>query len=272
MDKVVPIIYKLNSTNALKSNVATEVTYRVKGPRIFVRKLLDRKDEIIIDVSKHQRLRRNEYRVNLNRHKIKLPLGLELLSFSPRIVPVSLDKKVKKSFPVKLNIDPRLNSLNPKKTFSFSPARIEVQGARSLLKDIKQIDTVLIDSIDSTQNSSKEVLLDPISKNITFLKKSILLSYKKETAKTEFTLSKIPIIFQSSRLIRSRSTSTVSIKIAGSKDIIEGINKESIQVFANIPNTGKSSMAVDLLTELPPGIELLEIFPNKVSIKLETDK
>jgi YbbR domain-containing protein len=264
LDKVVPVTYKVESGKAIKTSVPSDIIFRVKGPRLFVKKLLERKDSILLDT------RKSQFSFNIDKYKIKLPLGLELLDYSPRNIKLKVEREVSKVVPIKLHLDSKLSEKFDSKSLSYSPKKVEITGAKSLISAIKKVDTVVIEEINTANLNPVEIQLEGLGTNIKMKNSSVLLNYAEPLNKTEFTISEIPIIFQSSRLVKTRSAALVSIKIAGDKKLVQEISKESIQVFANIPNSGKSKIVIDLITELPPGIELIELYPKKVSLELES--
>jgi YbbR domain-containing protein len=269
LDKIVPITYKVKSNKAIRTNVPTEVIFRVKGPRLFVRKLLERKDRINLDTREMNAGRNSQYSINIDKHKIKLPLGIELLDYSPRNIKFKTEKKISKTVPISLNLESRLREKFNLSTLNYSPRKVQITGAKSVIRSLSKVETVLIEDIDTKNINPVEYQLEKSGSNVIMDKSSILLNYTAPVNKTEFTISKIPIIFQSTRLIKSRSATFVNIKISGDQKLKNNISKESIQVFANVPNSGKSNVVIDLILELPLGMELIELYPKKVSIKLE---
>ena len=251
------------------SSLPSNVTFRVKGPRIFVRKLLNRDDLITVDVAKQNRIK-NFYNISLDNLKIKLPLGIELLDYSPRFLKFKVERKLRKKVKVTLQVDEKTLANHNINNFELSPEYIYISGPKSFVKKITTIDTNQLESYDFEKSKSVEISVDPPSSIIEIENKKVFISYKKPISKSEFTFLKIPIIFQSSRLIKSRSSKFVRIKLFGDESVLKTINKDTLRVYANIPAKSKKNILVDLVADLPGDLEIKEIYPKKVNVELES--
>ena len=269
MDKIVPVHYKLPKGMALKEASSEAVVYRVKGPRLFVRKLIDKNDVITVDVKKLKSNRKKSYSVSTDKYKIKLPLSLELLNTAPRNLKFKLEKEKTKSVPIQLNLEDLQLTKDQLMHFEIKPNTVEVKGAKSLLRGLKKVSTSVLENFNASKSSTHKVQLVSPNPNVKISPSSVMVQYAKKSEQGEFTFIDIPIIFQSSRLIKTRSVKSVRVKLSGDKKIIEDLNRKSIQVFANVPDSKGKKKVIDLVSELPEGIKLLEIFPEKVRVELE---
>jgi hypothetical protein len=86
---------------AIKNELNREIIYRYRGPGLFVRKFLEKQIDINIKSKMYYKRKRYKYNINLDQFKVKLPLGVELLSVEPRSLQFELEKSLEKFVSVK---------------------------------------------------------------------------------------------------------------------------------------------------------------------------
>jgi YbbR domain-containing protein len=267
--KIVPINIELPKGISVRNEMTKEVSFRLKGPGLFVRKFLEK--ELSIDVKKNRYYKKgkSKYNIRLDQFKFKLPLGVELMSMEPRILDLKLEKtreKMVEVIPVfSQNI---LDVYNIKKIKTF-PSKIKISGAKSIIKRIKSIETKMIEDIKSKDGESFLVEVPNPDSRIVMNEAAVEISYTLQSKNIEFTYTEVPIIFQSVKLIKNVSPKSVSVKVYGEESKIKKLNMDSIQIIGYVPKDAAKKVEIELTTELPSGIKVLEITPKKVTVDLE---
>ena len=97
VDKAINLIIETPKHLALKNEVPTEVIFRLKGPRVFVRKFTDSKQVIKIRSRDYYTKGRGNYKIKLSRYYPKAPLGVEVISKNVRSINLRLEKKIRRN-------------------------------------------------------------------------------------------------------------------------------------------------------------------------------
>lgn len=269
IQKFIPINIVLPKGYSLVSAGKTEMSIKVSGPRVFVRKFLQKQTEYRVERRDYYKKGQSKYRVILNQLKLSLPLGVKLKDFSPKEISFKIGKTRTKTVPVKVNLDPKLSKNFEVKSLSVDPEKIKITGASQSLRGVKFIPTKLVSESMLLNEESVEIDLEQSNKYLDLEQSYAVLSYKISSKVTEFTFAQIPIIFQSEKLIKSAFPKTVQVKVRGNKNILNSDLRGKIQILAKIPKSSENKMKIKLLVDLPENIELVEITPAQVDIITE---
>lgn len=254
---------------AIKNEINRELVYHLKGPRLLVRKFLEKERKIHISKKAYFKKRKYKYLINLDQFKLKLPPGLELTSLGARELVIELEALSEKFIVIKPSFSENILDNYKIEQLKIFPKKMKVMGPRSIVKSIKFLETQLIDELKLNKDNNFFVdVLSPDSRVRTH-GKSINISYTLKSKKVDFVYSEIPIIFQSSSLIKSAFPKVVRVKVNGEESLINDLDKGTIQVIAYVPKGKHGKVEIELITELPQGIKLLEIIPKKVNLDLE---
>jgi YbbR domain-containing protein len=256
---------------SIKNHIPKEIIYRIKGPGIFARKFNDDQKTLVISVKDYYKKNKRKFTINLEKLKMKLPFGLELLQVEPRQIKLELEKSYSKSVVIKPDFSPGILERYRIQKLLLNPKKVKIVGPRSLVKQINFIKTKELDGLNVGVN--KEISLglvssdDRVQLSQSEVTASMVLISKTKTRKFQ----NIPIIFQSTALIKYASQKNISIEVEGNDSLIDKLRPESIQVVASIPKIekGKGEFTIELITELPQGIKTLEMSPKTIKVKVE---
>lgn len=270
MDKQVNIILTFPDKYALVDRPLEFFQMTLKGPRVLVRKFVEEISNLNLEINPKSKRGKYTKVFKLNQYMSKLPLGIELLSFSPKKITIQLEKKIEKSLPVKIDIgDISTSPWFNKDKLVVTPKFILVSGAKSKMKGIKSLLTKKINRNELISGEPIKVLFDLPEASLSLQQNFAVVSYSSVGTLSEFTFSKIPIIFQSAKIIKSVYPRTVKLKLKGDKTQLANFNTELIQVIAPIQKSTKGNAKVELFVELPEGIELIQIEPKFVDVIME---
>ena len=268
-EKSAQIKIQLPKGLAIKNEMVNEVTFRFKGPALFLREFINKDLQIEIKSKRYYKKGRYRYTLNMDNFKFKLPIGVEITSIEPRYLNLELEKEIEKWLEVKaVFADDILSDYNIKELITF-PRKVLVRGPKSLLRGIKHLDTKLIEKLDTEKGHHFLVEIDQPDLRLSMDDTNVNISYTLQSKNIEFTYTEVPIIFQSVSLIKSALPKVVKVKVFGEEAKIKTLSKDSIQIIAFVPKGSVGQVEVELITELPPGLELVEITPKKVNIGLE---
>ena len=65
-EKIVKVVYKSPAGYAVKNQPVNEITYAIKGPRVFVRSIMSDEDKLVVDLQKFFKKNKSRYEINVN--------------------------------------------------------------------------------------------------------------------------------------------------------------------------------------------------------------
>lgn len=269
VEKIIPIELDLPEGYALAAPIKKEVSLFLKGPRVFVRTVLERPAQMKIKLEDYYKPGKKKFTLALNRYQYSLPISVEQTDMVPKKIELLIDKEITKTLPVIPTFDPETLRLYDVEKIKVTPDTVDVTGAKSLLKNITTISTNSIDNKVFDDTKGLTVRLKNPDENIILSEQEVMIDYTLNTKWTEFTFTSIPIIFHSTKLIRTALPKTVNVTLKGDKEIINQLNKQKIQVIAKVEASDQKQQKIDLQTQLPEEVELVRIEPEAVTVVLE---
>lgn len=268
-DKSVSLVYNVPSGFSLKEDYPKNLNVSVKGPRLLVRKYLDTKDEINIPLTLKYRRGKNRYQYNLNQLVNKLPFGLELLSLSPKTIELAVERTIFKKVPVRVNFPVNKAAELGINNIKVTPSEIEISGPATLIGQTEYIQTELLENEDFKKGESREIGLIKGESFMNLSSETVRLNYIINKVVSEFTFKKIPIIFQSTKLIVAVDQKFVNLTLQGDQSILDKVDVQNLQVIATVREGQGKRQTVDVFATIPKGLGLVSIKPNKIKVTLE---
>lgn len=269
IEKNIPLNLEIPENYALVDKKFSTLNYKLKGPRVFVRNILEQKKEISINLKDYYKKGQKSYSVSLKKYQLSLPIGVKLLGFEPTKINFKLEKSLTKKIPVTLNYEQEnLNEFDLKKV-KISPEFIDVSGARSVIKKLKKITTTLVEMKSLAEKEKVELELNLPNPNIKTNVQKVTVNYTLDSKLAEFTFTKIPIIFHTRDMIQQALPNVANVALKGNKDLINNLDTAKIEVIAKVPAGNSKQKEVPLIVNLPQGIELLNLEPKSITVLVE---
>jgi YbbR domain-containing protein len=268
IEKKIPLNFKLPKGMAISNIIDQEITVKLKGSRVFMRNIFQHNNFIFINLSKYIiSKKKKEIDLKIGPADIPVPFGVEVLDISPKDLNIKFDKLTKKT----VRIVPTLvGAVGPEFKIikkSMVPSKLEIEGARSIVKAIKSISTSAIDiSSLKTSGELKVAAVDIDSRLSISTKESIYFQYEIRPRKANITLKNVRIRFLSSAKRVSSKTRVVSLDVLIPEGEDQSIKPSQVEVVADIPDGSKGRIEVPLRAKLPEGVFLLKINPEKVKV------
>lgn len=269
INKAVPLNIELPTGLAVSNEYSKEIHFRFKGPGLFVRKFIERDLTINVKKSKYFKRGIKKYNIRLDQYKFKLPLGVELISMEPRSLQINLENSIEKMVKVNPIFSQKIQDEYNVKEIKVFPKKVKISGPRSVVRKIKQLDTKIVEELGESSDAGFAVDLNTPDSRVEVHEESVDISYTLQSKNIEFTYTEVPIIFQSVKLIKSVKPSVVNVKVYGEESKIKQLSKDSIQVIGYIPKDASKRAEIELITEFPIGIKVLDLSPKKVTVELE---
>ena len=269
ISKHVEVDISVPKNMAISNLIEKEVVYRFKGPGLFVRKFLENPMKVEIDSQSYYRKGKKNYILSIDRLPLKLPLGVELMSFEPRYINLVLEPKVKKKLKVIPQFSSELRNEYDIKEIKLMPEFIEVEGPKGLVSGLKNLETKMISKIDFHNGAPTEVELSPLDSRLTMTNSKILINYSYNSKKIDFTYKSVPIIFHSAQLISKSSHRYAMVKIQVKNGETSRPTNTEITVIATPKANVSGAQQVALKVNVPAGVDLVAVEPESIELELE---
>jgi YbbR domain-containing protein len=246
------------------NDVNNEIDVRLVGPSVFLREVMERADTINLDVRDKKP---GLYTYKLYNDVIKLPLGVKIIGFYPtevayRIEPIKTKKiKVMPSFTGQLMEGYKLKFAN------VEPNLVEVEGAESVLANLEEIYTDVVDLSKIRKTSVFSVGVDP-----KYLSKFRRISYKKFSLYVDvipFVLSKkfygVKVLALGAKNFKL-SKDTITVSIQGSKSALEKFVASDIKASVDLSFNAPGAYEEPVIVKLPEGVDLVGVEPKKLNV------
>jgi YbbR domain-containing protein len=267
VEKEVPLSIITPDRMEVSNNFPRSISYTLRGPRAFLRELVDREDEFTIDLNKFRRSSNNTYFITFSPTKLKLPFGVDVVKISPAKQKIVIEKTISKKIPLQVSTRGKLNEQLRLVNSKLNPEKIRVTGPRSVLRNLDYIETQSVDLADLSKDGEKILKVESQDERIHITADStVQWSYKIRAKKANRKISDLKIRFLSSKGYRRSSHRSASITVLAdaSEDLSSLVKK--VQIVADIPEDAKGKVTVPLSAKLPNEMTLLEIVPNTIEV------
>lgn len=268
-EKIVKLNYKAPEGYAVRNQPVSEISYAIKGPRVFVRSLMQKNDRLVVDLSDKFKKNKTRYEVNVSELGVTFPFGVELTRVEPSRIVVQLEKALVKEVSVKPVTMGNIPSDHKLVKSSIDPQKVKIKGPATLIRKMKEIETAPIDISGLLGSDSVEAPLAILDERITPARSSVLYKYVVQPTRANMILKNIPVKFLSSRLVKDANRRSVNLMVLADNEEKLEYGQKDIKVIAEVPDSAKGKVEVKLKASLPPGLHLLEIRPEVLSVTVE---
>lgn len=263
--KEVPLEVITSSDVAPASELPERISFRLSGPKAFLRGVLDRGEEPI--------------RVNLVGTKpalvtyrfftdnIRVPIGVKVLSIQPPSITVKLENLKTKQIPVHLQIlgtppeGYRLEKVDVK------PNTIQISGPESRLAGLSEIQSRPIDISHLKETLEEEFPLDLSGRNLKVEGElpHVVIQVEPKTARYRIKNVEIRILSEFKSTVEEVS---LTVMVKATKAAMESLDPRLIYGVVDLKNKSTGRYKVPVRLNLPTGISLVKVIPEQVHVTL----
>lgn len=266
VSKDVPVEIITPADLVVANEVPDKVTFRISGPKAFLRNILNRREDPI--------------RVNLSTAKaglvtyrffsdnIQIPIGVKVLSINPTAIIVKLEYVKRKEVPVKLltkNEAPagyRITRLDLLKT------SVRLRGAESRIDQVVEAPTVPVDLAQVRDSGDREVSVD-LSRLPGILLDDDLPKIHFETTQStaNFRVRNVEVKVQTNRKY-SVEPKDLTVFVRCSPEELKALAPSKVYAVADLRGKGAGNYEVPVSVQLPSNIKFISVLPTKVKVSL----
>jgi len=262
--KKVSLNFMTSHEYVVTNDINDEVDVRLVGPSVFLREVLERPDRINMDVRDKKP---GVYSYKLYNDIIKLPLGVKVIGFYPADVNYRVEPVKTKKVNVKPSFTGQLPEGYQLKSTSVEPSTVEIEGAESVLANLQEIYTDVVDLGDIKKNMTFTVGIDP-----KYVSKFQRISYKKFSLYVDVVPFMVTKKFYGVRVqvLGSKNiklnTDAVTVVVQGSKLSMEKFSTSDIKATVDLSFNAPGTYDEPVMVKLPDSVQLVGVEPKKIKV------
>ncbi len=247
------------------NDVPDKVSFRLAGSKFFLRTLANSLDSIRVDLSK-AKAGRTYY--SIDKDSLHLPIGVKVLSISPTTINPILEAVDHRSVPVRVvkkNALPngyRLVKLQP------IPKNVRIKGPRSVIEKISEVSSQAVDLADIPASLKWEVPLVTSHAKVSFEEEvEPKVAVEVEPTDSNFRVAGVPLRVQTSKKF-SVKPEKVALFVSCPPNLIRTLTPDQIKAYVDVPETKAGTYVREVRADLPAGVRLVRIVPDRVQVQL----
>lgn len=247
------------------NDVPEKVSFRLSGPKAFLRAVLDRREDPI--------------RVNLVGAKpglvtyrffsdnIRVPIGVKVQSINPTAILIKLEPVKRKEVPVR----PEIQGIPPEgyklTEVKVHPAVVKIRGAESRVDSIADLKAIPIDVSEIRQTSDREAAFELGRYGVQIEGRLPTVTIGVEPVSANFRIKNIDIRVASSYKVRVEDKN-VTVLVRADPKQLKLLDRNRVFGQMDLRDKPKGTYTIPVQVSLPPDVSLVKVVPEKVTVTL----
>ncbi len=262
----VPLEIITSSDLTPANDLPERISFRLAGPKAFLRAILDRPEEPI--------------RVNLASAKaglvtyrffsdnIHLPIGVKVLSITPSSILIKLEQTKKREVPVQLELRGEPPEGYQLIRSEVRPEKVKISGAESRVDAVVSVSTLPVDLSRIKATTEKEVDLDLERQQVKLEGQAPRVFLQIEPIPANFRIRNVEVRVLSSYKVRLEEK-TVSVHVRADAKLLQSLDRSQVFGVVDLRGKPKGKYTESVSVTLPEGIVPVKTIPEKVTVVLE---
>ncbi|MBC7690147.1 MAG: hypothetical protein H7222_00110 [Methylotenera sp.] len=265
VSKDIPLEIVTPSDLVTSNDVPEKITFRLAGPKAFLRAILDRREEPI--------------RVNLSGAKaglvtyrffadnIRLPIGVKVISVNPTAILIKLEPQKKREVPVRVELRGVLPEGYKLVKTVVRPATVKIKGPESRVSSVSEVSTLPIDLSAIHQNLEETAPLDLSRQGIQIDGGMPTVTLFVEATSANYRIKNVDIrVITAHKYTLDEKTVTVMVRV-DPKDL-KFLDRTRVFGVIDLKDQPKGKYNELVKVTLPDHIGLVKVLPEKVGVTL----
>jgi YbbR domain-containing protein len=247
------------------NDIPDHISFRLSGPKAFLRTVLDRKEEPI--------------RVNLAGAKpglvtyrffsdnIRVPIGVKVLTISPTSVLIKLEYLKKRDVPVKLELRGAMPDGFRIARTEVKPDTVRIKGAESRVDGLSELVTTPVDVSNLRQSLDREVPLDLSRYNVQLDGPLPHVLIEVEPVSANYRIKNVDVHVMTA-LNYKLEDKTVSVLVRADPKDLKSLSHGRIYGVVDLSGKPKGKYTESVKIIVPDGVGLVKVIPEKVNVTL----
>jgi YbbR domain-containing protein len=265
VSKEVPLEILTPPDLVVANEMPERLTFRLSGPKAFLRSVLDRREEPI--------------RVNLIGNKpglvtyrffsdhIRLPIGVRVLSVNPASILIKLEELKKRDVPVKVITEGTLAPGLSIKSIKTVPEVVTIKGPESRIEGITEVPSVPVQLGEISSSIERELPLDLARLGVQLEGSLPKVRLDIEGHGANFKIKNIEIRVLSQYRAKL-DPPVVSALVHASPAELKKLNRSKVYAIINAEGRERGTFSVSPTVVLPPTVTVVRTVPEQVNLTL----
>lgn len=263
--KEIPLEVQTPNELVISTDLPEKVTFRLSGPKAFLRAILDRREDPI--------------RVNLTGAKagvvtyrffadnIRLPIGVKVLAVTPPSLVVRLEPVKRKEVPVRLDLQGTPPEGYQITRTEVKPATIKIRGPESTIDAVSEVTTLPIDLNDARQTIDLQATLDLARQGLQVEGSLPQVRVEVTAIQANFKIRNVELrVLSKHRSKVDESNITVYVRVDPTE--IGNLDRKKVYAEVDLQDKNKGRYTERVKVTLPPNVGLVRVIPERVKVTL----
>ena len=264
--KEVNLEIEVPSGLTIANEVPSQVSFRLAGSKFFLRTFTNSLETIPVDLTK-AKAGPTYYRIE--KDSLHLPIGVRVLSISPSTINPILEHLDRRTVPVEVaqkNDVP--NGYRLVKLYA-APKNVRIKGPRTIVDTISAIRSDPVDLSDIPTTLKWEIPLRTGHPNVFFDEESEpKIVAEVEPTGSNFRVAGVPIHVVGTRA-SALKPDKAALYVNCPPNLIRTLTPDKVKAFVEVPETKSGTYVREVRVELPQGVKLVRVVPDRVQVQLE---
>ena len=264
--KEVNLDIEVPSGLTIANEVPSQVSFRLAGSKFFLRTLASSLDTIRIDLTK---AKAGPAYYRIEKDSLHLPIGVRVLSISPSTINPVLEHLDRRTVPVEVQQKNEVpNGYRLVKLYA-SPKNVRIKGPRNILETISSIKSDPIDLSDIPSTLKWDLPLRTGHPNVYFDEDSEpKIMAEVEPTGSNFRVAGVPIRVVGTKALALKPDKA-ALYVNCPPNLIRSLTPEKVRAYVEVPETKGGIYVREVKVDLPPGVKLVRVVPDRVQVQLE---
>jgi YbbR domain-containing protein len=266
LPKEVALDLDLPSGLVVANDVPDRVNFRLSGSKFFLRTVANSLDTIKIDLTK---AKAGPSYYKIEKEAIHLPIGVKILSISPSTINLVLEPVEHRSVPVEVVEKNEVPNGYRLVRLAAMPKNVRIKGPRNAVEKISAVRSEPVDLADIPASLKWEVGVKAPAPNIVFDEEiEPKVSVEVEPTGSNFRVAGVPLKVNTKRSFTAKPEK-VALYVNCPPNLIKTLTPERVKAYVDVADTRAGVYVREVKAELPPGVKLVRVVPDRVQIQLE---
>lgn len=241
------------------------VVLRVTGPRTLVSTIDAEGIKLSLDLNA---AKPGSASYPLGSDSFKIPRGVSVARITPPVIHLRMEPVIKLTLPVSVRISGKPAAGYRISQTTVEPSRVTVRGPAEDVRRLTAVETVPVDLNETRGVAKRLVRMATDGKPLTFLPDQVEVSVaiEEEEAKRDFAQAEIGVKdFKGSYTVNPKTT---FLRVSGPKSVVDKLQLSPTSVFVTLQGLSAGEHSLPLQFDLPNGIQVVEVKPARVRVKI----
>lgn len=265
--KEVPIEILLPEQMVVANDVPATVSFRLKGPKAFLRSILEREEPSIKVDLMNSKPGLVTYRFRTE--QMKVPIGVQVEGLTPASLLIRIENVRFKTVPIKLELQGAPPAGLELVRAEIAPTSTKIRGARSKVKNVTEVLTRPIDLSTATESFETELALDVAGMGIEVVdEESVTARLEFKKVAPNFRIDGVPVMVKSDRRAKVEPDIVSLLVWADDPELLKGLGPEQVTTSVDLSGKARGTYEVKPQWTVPQGIKVIRMEPQEIKVTL----